>query len=111
MNWDLVMMAGQAFLTLFLLPTALAFDLTFYRTRWPSGYVRYIEFKINRKKNVYVPRLTSGSTVIGLSVITVALFNLGAPIGGVAAALCVCLWAVVFVFRGTEGGSNGRGGD
>jgi len=94
-SWDIVMMLGQAFLTLFLLPTALAFDVSLKRT--PT----FLGFKLSRKRGVYVPRLTSGSTTIGLSVITLALFNLGAPIGGVAAGFCVFLWGVVFVFRGT----------
>lgn len=101
-SWDIVMMLGQGFLTLFLLPTALAFDVSFYRTLWPgTNRIRQLGFRIHRKKGVYVPRLTSGSTSIGLSVITLALFNLGAPIGAAACALCVLLWGVVFVFRGT----------
>lgn len=94
-SWDIVMMLGQAFLTLFLLPTALAFDVSVKRTPVFFGLV------VSRKRGVYVPRLTSGSTTIGLSVIVAALFGSGLPIGGVTAALCVFLWGIVFVFRGT----------
>ncbi len=93
-NWDIVMMLGQAFLTLFLLPTALAFDVSVKRTQVFLGLI------VSRKKGVYVPRLTSGSTAIGLMVIVAALFGSGMPIGGATAAICVLLWGVVFVFRG-----------
>lgn len=93
-SWDVVMMLGQGFLTLFLLPTVLAFDVSVKRTQIFLGLV------VSRKTGVYVPRLTSGSMLIGLSVIVAALFGSGMPIGGVTAALCVCLWGVIFVFRG-----------
>ena len=110
-SWDIVMMLGQAFLTLFLLPTALAFDVYAKRVKNVISGVTTLSVGLKRKRGVYVPRLTSGSTTIGLSVITLALFNLGAPIGGCAAALCVMLWGVVFVFRGTAPVMSWRGED
>ncbi|KKL23404.1 hypothetical protein LCGC14_2425740 [marine sediment metagenome] len=48
----------------------------------------------------YVPRWSSGTVVIGLTGVTVAVFGLGAVFGGVVAGLEVALWGLVFAFRG-----------
>jgi hypothetical protein len=80
MNWDLVMALAQGFLTVFLLPTVL-------------------------RRTSFVPRLTSGTTALGLSVISLALYHLGSPMGALVAFTCALLWAFIFFKRGTEGGS------
>ncbi len=48
----------------------------------------------------YFPRWSSGTVVIGLTGVTVAMFGLGALFGGIVGGLEVALWAAVFVFRG-----------
>ena len=83
MSWDVVMALAQGFLTVFLLPTAI-------------------------KRASFVPRLTSSTTAVGLFVISLALYNLGSPMGAVVAFTCALTWAFIFVFRGTEGGKDGK---
>lgn len=75
-SWDIIMACAQGFLAVFLVPTAL-------------------------KHDAFVPRLTSGTTAAGLTVIAAALFNLSAPIGGTVALISVALWVIIFVLRGT----------
>ncbi|KKK72956.1 hypothetical protein LCGC14_2898670 [marine sediment metagenome] len=81
MSWDLVMALAQGFLTVFLLPTVL-------------------------RSTSYVPRITSSATSVGLAVVSLALYNLGSPMGAAVAFIAALLWAFIFFKRGTEGGSS-----
>lgn len=82
MSWDLVMALAQAELGLFIVPILL-------------------------NKAAYTPRLTSGGIVAGLVVITVTLaMGFDAPMGATVAGLSALGWALVFAFRGKEGGTG-----
>ncbi len=48
----------------------------------------------------YVPRITSGFAVIGLSFIVAGLIGEGFVISPVLTSTAVVLWAFVFLFRG-----------
>ena len=52
----------------------------------------------------YVPRWSSGSLVVALGMVAVALFGLGAPIGAVVTAAVTGVWAAVFALRGARRG-------
>ena len=77
MSWDLIMALAQGFLTVFLLPTVL-------------------------RRASYVPRITSSATSVGLAVVSLALYNLGSPMGAAVAFIAAMLWAFIFFKRGTE---------
>lgn len=77
MSWDLIMALAQGFLTVFLLPTV-------------------------SRRTSYVPRITSSATSAGLAVVSLALYNLGSPMGAVVAFIAAMLWAFIFFKRGTE---------
>ena len=73
--WDMVMAGAQVGLNLCLLPTVF-------------------------RSTSYVPRFTSASTTVGLSVVALSLFNLGAPLGGFSVVVGVLLWASIFIYHG-----------
>jgi hypothetical protein len=57
---------------------------------------------ILRNKDSFVPRYSSGSLAVALSLMVVALYGLNAPIGAGMTALVVILWWVIFAIRGTK---------
>lgn len=75
MMWDLIMAVTQLSLDICLLPTVV-------------------------KSSSYVPRFTSAVTAIGLAVVALALFKLGAPLGAASAVTGSGLWALIFFLRG-----------
>ena len=81
MSWDLVMAIAQIGLDVCLLPTVI-------------------------KPTSYVPRFTSFSTMVGLTIVAVALFNIGAPRGGLSALTGAALWATIFAYRGKRSGGS-----
>ena len=48
----------------------------------------------------YVPRITSGFAVIGLSFVVVGLIGEGFVISPILTSLAAALWAFIFLFRG-----------
>ncbi len=84
MSWDLIMALAQAELGAFILPTLL-------------------------NKRAYMPRLTSGGLAVGLVAITVTLaVGFNAPMGAAIAGLSALGWALIFAFRGIEGGIDDK---
>ena len=75
MSWDLLLAASQG---LFVLPILLALA----------------------NSHTYIPRWSSGTLVVGLIGVTVALFGLGAVFGATVTGVEVALWALVFWMRG-----------
>ncbi len=73
--WDVVIAIGNLILLPSLLPTLL-------------------------DSRSYVPRITSGFGVIGLSFIVTGLIGEGFVISPVLTSVAVLLWAFVFLFRG-----------
>ncbi len=73
--WDLIIAIGNMILLPSLLPTLL-------------------------DSRSYVPRITSGFAVIGLSFIVAGLIGEGFVISPVLTSSAVVLWAFVFLFRG-----------
>ena len=75
MTWDIVMAITQISLDLCLLPTVF-------------------------RSTSYVPRFTSASAAIGLAIVSLALLNLGAPLGAASAVVGAGLWALIFILHG-----------
>ncbi len=73
--WDIVIAIGNLILLPSLLPTLL-------------------------DRRSYVPRITSGFAVIGLSFIVTGLIGEGFVISPFLTSAAVLLWAFVFIFRG-----------
>ena len=73
-SWDLVLALSQFGLDICLLPTVF--------------------------KQSYVPRFTSGSTAFDLSIVALALLNIGAPLGAISALSGVVLWSFIYAYRG-----------
>ncbi len=73
--WDIVIAIGNLILLPSLLPTLL-------------------------DSRSYVPRVTSGFGVIGLSFIVTGLIGEGFVISPVLTSVAVLLWAFIFLFRG-----------
>ncbi len=48
----------------------------------------------------YVPRITSGFAVIGLSFVVVGLLGEGFVISPILTSTAILLWAFIFLFRG-----------
>lgn len=57
---------------------------------------------ILRNREAFVPRFSSGSLVVALTLMVIALYGLGAPIGATATAVVVASWIAVFVLRGRK---------
>lgn len=51
-------------------------------------------------REAYVPRLTSAVSVVGLSVIIVALIGTGFVLGPIVSTVTAVIWVFIFVFRG-----------
>lgn len=51
-------------------------------------------------KSSYVPRATSGATVLGLSVVFIGVLGAELYLSAVALAFIWTLWAAIFIFRG-----------
>lgn len=75
-SWDIVMVLGQA-LTLL-------------------GPITIL-----RSQAAKVPRTSSGSLVIALSTVALALYGLGAPLGATMTAIVAAVWIGIFFFRNT----------
>ena len=73
--WDIVIATGNVILLPSLLPTLL-------------------------DSRSYVPRITSGFAVIGLSFIVAGLIGEGFLISPIFTSAAVVLWAFIFLFRG-----------
>ena len=73
--WDLIIAIGNLILLPSLLPTLL-------------------------DSRSYVPRITSGFAVIGLSFVVVGLIGEGFVISPVLTSLAVLIWTFIFLFRG-----------
>ena len=73
--WDIVIAIGNVILLPSLLPTLL-------------------------DSRSYVPRITSGFAVVGLSFIVAGLTGEGFLISPVLTSVAIVLWAFVFLFRG-----------
>ena len=81
MSWDIVLAVTQVGLDVCLLPAVI-------------------------KPTSYVPPFTSFSTMVGLTVIAIAMFNIGAPLGGLSALTGAALWALLFAYRGKKSGGS-----
>jgi tetrahydromethanopterin S-methyltransferase subunit F len=53
-------------------------------------------------RNAYVPRLTSGLTIAGLTIAVIGMFGSGLLFGPLALAGIDVMWVAIFVLRGTE---------
>ena len=73
--WDVVIAVGNLILLPSLLPTLL-------------------------DSRSYVPRITSGFAVIGLSFVVVGLIGEGFVISPILTSLAVLIWTFIFLFRG-----------
>ena len=73
--WDIVIAIGNLILLPSLLPTLL-------------------------DSRSYIPRITSGFAVVGLSFIVAGLIGEGFVISPVLTSVAVVLWAFIFLFRG-----------
>ncbi len=51
-------------------------------------------------REAYVPRLTSAVSVVGLTVIIVALIGTGFVLGPIVSTVTAVIWVFIFVFRG-----------
>jgi hypothetical protein len=57
---------------------------------------------INRR--AYVPRLTSGLSVLGISVVVTGLAGAGLVLSPIVVGVIGLMWALIFVFRGRHVG-------
>ncbi len=73
--WDLIIAIGNVILLPSLLPTLL-------------------------DSRSYVPRITSGFAVVGLSFVVAGLIGEGFTISPVLTSVAIVLWAFIFLFRG-----------
>ncbi|MCH7998987.1 MAG: hypothetical protein IIA91_05865 [Chloroflexi bacterium] len=51
-------------------------------------------------REAYVPRLTSAVSVVGLTVIIVALIGAGLVLSPIVSTVIAVIWVFIFVFRG-----------
>lgn len=51
-------------------------------------------------REAYVPRLTSAVSVVGLTVIIVALIGTGLVLSPIVSTVTAVIWVFIFVFRG-----------
>ena len=51
-------------------------------------------------REAYVPRLTSSVSVVGLTVIIVALIGAGLVLSPIVSTVIAVIWVFIFVFRG-----------
>jgi hypothetical protein len=79
--WDALITAGNLVIVPALLPTLL-----------------------NRR--AYVPRVTSGMTVLGIVLAIAGLFGAGLLLSPLVLAAVACLWLFIFVFRGRPFGED-----
>ena len=77
MSWDLLLAASQGLLTV---PILIALS----------------------NRHTYIPRWSSGTLVVGLIGVTVALFGFGATFGATVTGVEVALWGLVFWMRGKK---------
>lgn len=50
----------------------------------------------------YVPRITSGPTVLGLILIVIGLVGSGLVVSPIVTAAVAAMWGFIYVFRGTH---------
>lgn len=53
---------------------------------------------VNRRS--YIPRFTSGLSVLGISTVTAGLAGAGLVLSPIVVGGIACMWALIFVFRG-----------
>ncbi len=51
-------------------------------------------------KRAYIPRFTSGLSVLGISTVTAGLIGAGLVLSPIVVGGIACMWALIFLFRG-----------
>ena len=54
-------------------------------------------------RNAYVPRLTSGISLLGIVVVIVGLIGAGLVLSAIVVAAIGMMWGLIFLFRGDAG--------
>ena len=54
-------------------------------------------------RNAYVPRLTSGISLLGIVVVIVGLTGAGLVLSAIVVAAIGMMWGLIFLFRGDAG--------